>query len=89
MTDDGAWDGAERLGDLLDDDQQPDAGEHPLDDRRREVVGEATESQHAEHDLDDPGEHDGDQEHLVRAETRDRVQDDDRQPRRRAADAEG
>ena len=43
---------ADRMGDLLEDDEQADPGEHPLDDRRREEVGEHARAGDAEADLD-------------------------------------
>ena len=47
----------EGVGDLLEDDQHPDAGEHPLDDRAREEVRQHARTGQAHADLQPAGQH--------------------------------
>ena len=79
---------AERVGELLEDEDQPDAGQHSADHARREEVADDPRLAHAERELHDAGEHDGDEEGVECAELHDRREHDRRQPRRRPADHE-
>ena len=79
---------AEGVGDLLDEDDHPDAREHPLDHGRGEELGQGTGSRDAHEGLDDPGEDDGGEEGLE-AVLLDRVEDDHGGARGRARDAQG
>ena len=77
------------MRDLLQDDQQADAREHPLDHGGREEVSEDARAGDAEEQLEDARQDDGDQEGLVAAEGVDRLEDDHRQSGRRARDTQG
>ena len=78
---------AEDVRDLLEDQDDADRGEQPLDDAGREEGGQKPGPGHAQDDLDDPGDDDGQEERLVRPEEDDLGGDDGRQPGGRPADA--
>ena len=81
--------GAERLVvehdvELPGEDQHADAGEHAVDDGRRDGAEPLAELAQAGDELDEAGEQDDDAEHLE-AELLDELPDDDREAGRRAA----
>ena len=83
----------DRVRNLLEDDEQPDAREHPLDHGRREEVPDDATAREAEQHLHGARDHDRGEEEveplLDAAEVLDGGVDDDREARRRARDAEG
>jgi hypothetical protein len=79
---------ADGVGDLLQDDQQADSGEHSLDHGRGKEVGEGAGPQQAEHDLEHAREHHRQQERLEAAEILDRAEHDDRETGGGTRDAE-
>jgi hypothetical protein len=78
---------AQRVRNLLEDEDDADAGQHPLDHRGREVVADDARAQEARDDLKDAGDHDGEQEGL-KAQVVDGRENDHGHPGRGAADAE-
>ena len=59
----------QRMGDLLEDDHHADRGQHPLDHGIGHEVRHTARPEHAESDLHDPRDHDGEQKCGKRAKT--------------------
>ena len=79
---------AEKVRDLLQDDDDTDTSQHPLDHRGRKVIGNDAGPKKAEDQLDKTGQDDGQEEVLVVSQRGDRRKYDCGEACRRAADAD-
>jgi hypothetical protein len=79
---------ADRMGQLLQHDDDADRGQHSLDDGRGKEVAEHAGPQQAKTHLQQPGQEHGEQEGLEAAEHPDGVEHDDRESGRRSGNAE-
>jgi hypothetical protein len=79
---------AKGMGDLLQDDQEPDSRQHSLDGGGWKEVPEDTGLRDAEGNLESPGEDDGEKKCLKATQGVDRLEDNDGKARRGPRDAE-
>ena len=77
------------MGDLLENDDDANTGEHSLDDRGREVVANDASFERPQYDLNDAPQHNGDKKSLESPELLNGRQHDHRETRRRPAHAQG